>query len=470
MAERKHLFDPGPRTPVVPVTNVEIDGLYGRLSYPLEVGPRYPRESVASAGPIITVNEERLTLLYGPNGSGKTTILRLIFHALSPADNRGHRTALFSTAFRRLEIRLADGTRVAYHRRDDDPIGRYQAEIQRPGDDPIVWDYEDPRGRAVWREPEGPTLVGAGTLYFSSESQESRFISALQALAVNPVLLGDSRAITSDTLEREDPSSRLAQRHFDVDELVRASRDLDIQAALQLVSRYLTQLSLSGAQQGAQRVDAVYLDVLAAITATAGHVDQPQPDPLPALTARVAHVGERAHEFHRYGLLPEFPAGALIQALTNAPADQAAVLSRILTPYLEGMQARMDALEPGMRAVASFIDALNSFLQLKRVEFRLGAGGVRIIDRESGEPLDPSVLSSGEKQIVLLFSDITALQDDTRLFLIDEPELSLNPEWQRSLIPRLLEVTELSGMQLIAATHSTEIMVRYRDRIRRLDA
>jgi ABC-type glutathione transport system ATPase component len=91
-----------------------------------------------------------------------------------------------------------------------------------------------------------------------------------------------------------------------------------------------------------------------------------------------------------------------------------------------------------------------------------------ITDEVTNERLRPNALSSGEKQIVLLFSDIVSLQNETRLFIIDEPELSLNPEWQRHLMPRLLGVTEQSRMQLIAATHSIEIMAQFRDRIRRL--
>jgi ABC-type glutathione transport system ATPase component len=141
---------------------------------------------------------------------------------------------------------------------------------------------------------------------------------------------------------------------------------------------------------------------------------------------------------------------------------------QVLSPYLDGLEQRMDALEPGLRAVASFIDALNSFLENKEADFRPGREGIRIRDRQTHEELDAFELSSGEKQIVLLFSDIVALQDQTRVFIIDEPELSLNPEWQRKLMPSLLEVTQQSEMQLLAATHSIEIMARYRDRIRHL--
>jgi ABC-type glutathione transport system ATPase component len=135
---------------------------------------------------------------------------------------------------------------------------------------------------------------------------------------------------------------------------------------------------------------------------------------------------------------------------------------------LEGVEQRIEALGPGLTAVSTYLDALNDFLEGKRAEFLLGPEGIVITDEVTNERLRPNALSSGEKQIVLLFSDIVSLQNETRLFIIDEPELSLNPEWQRHLMPRLLGVTEQSRMQLIAATHSIEIMAQFRDRIRRL--
>ncbi len=443
-------------------------GLFGRFSYQLDVAPTPPQTWAARGGEILTVNEDRLSLLYGRNGSGKTTILRLLFHALSPAGNRGHRTALFGIPFRRLEIVLTDGTRLTYERRDEHPVGPYRAEISSGGRrKAIVWDYQGPTSLA-WSNIEMP-IAQLSYGFGKRGDQEQRFLSELRALAINPVFLGDSRAITSDSLEREDVTKRLIDRSTDVDEVLRAARDLDAQAALQRVSRYLSQLTFAGAQAGSQRVDSVYVNVVAAITAAPIQVEQQRGGGIPELTARVLSVGERTLPFFRYGLLPEFPTQPLVAALSTAPLDRAPLLSRVLDPYLDGTEARMDALEQGMRSVASFIDALNSFLESKRAEFRLGGGGAIIVEPHSGEPLEPAVLSSGEKQIVLLFSDITALQSDTRLFIIDEPELSLNPNWQRTLMPRLLEVTEQSGMQLIAATHSTEIMARYHSRIRQLD-
>ena len=36
----------------------------------------------------------RLLILYGDNGTGKTTILRVLFHLISPESRQGHKTTL----------------------------------------------------------------------------------------------------------------------------------------------------------------------------------------------------------------------------------------------------------------------------------------------------------------------------------------------------------------------------------------
>jgi predicted ATPase len=154
----------------------------------------------------------------------------------------------------------------------------------------------------------------------------------------------------------------------------------------------------------------------------------------------------------------------LAELLERAEDTHGTILTQVLTPHLDGFEERLDALAPGLDAVSAFVDAINSFLIDKSVGFRPGRTGVRLRDNKTNEPLSPEALSSGEKQIVLLFSDIISLQNETQLFLIDEPELSLNPDWQRNLMPSLLSLTAPSGMQVIAATHSIEIMARYRDR------
>ena len=68
----------------------------------------------------------------------------------------------------------------------------------------------------------------------------------------------------------------------------------------------------------------------------------------------------------------------------------------------------------------------------------------------------------------MLFCNLLVSRQHPSLFLIDEPELSLNIKWQRKLVPALLSMTEASQIQLLMATHSIELLSSYRERVMRL--
>lgn len=61
-------------------------------------------------------------------------------------------------------------------------------------------------------------------------------------------------------------------------------------------------------------------------------------------------------------------------------------------------------------------------------------------------------LSSGEKQIVSLFSHLYLDKDQSVFVFIDEPELSLSVDWQRTFLPDIVNSPNCSG--LVATTHS----------------
>src|ERR1700758_1190637 len=78
------------------ISTIHVKGLFGLYTYDIpDVG------ELTNAG-----------ILYGDNGVGKSTLLRLAFHLLSAANNRGHRTALYETVFQRFEVELSSGIRL----------------------------------------------------------------------------------------------------------------------------------------------------------------------------------------------------------------------------------------------------------------------------------------------------------------------------------------------------------------------
>ncbi|WP_146055604.1 AAA family ATPase, partial [Streptomyces malaysiensis] len=54
------------------------------------------------------------------------------------------------------------------------------------------------------------------------------------------------------------------------------------------------------------------------------------------------------------------------------------------------------------------------------------------------------------------------------IFVIDEPEISLNVKWQRSLVDALLGCAKGSEIQLILASHSIELLTAHREQVVRL--
>lgn len=85
---------------------------------------------------------------------------------------------------------------------------------------------------------------------------------------------------------------------------------------------------------------------------------------------------------------------------------------------------------------------------------------------EAASAINSEVLSAGEKQM-LSFICYNAFKRDSTVF-IDEPELSLHVDWQRSLFPTLL--AQESGNQFIIATHSPFIYAKYPDKEICIDA
>ncbi|MBP2031958.1 putative ATP-binding protein involved in virulence [Clostridium algifaecis] len=73
-----------------------------------------------------------------------------------------------------------------------------------------------------------------------------------------------------------------------------------------------------------------------------------------------------------------------------------------------------------------------------------------------GKEFDITGLSSGEKQLFLRALSLKFLEVNNSIILIDEPEISLHPEWQG----RIIDVYESIGEnnQLIIATHSPHII------------
>jgi len=106
-----------------------------------------------------------------------------------------------------------------------------------------------------------------------------------------------------------------------------------------------------------------------------------------------------------------------------------------------------------------FLSTLKDFIIDKNFNF---IGGELNINNGHGTII-PEHLSSGEKQLLILFIETLLQRGKQYVFLTDEPELSLHIAWQRKIIPAIKTLNP--NAQVIAATHSPEVASKYRHSI-----
>jgi len=103
-------------------------------------------------------------------------------------------------------------------------------------------------------------------------------------------------------------------------------------------------------------------------------------------------------------------------------------------------------------SINQFATICNEYLTKKRIVYDEANVEISIIQTRNNNPIDIKNLSSGEKQIISLFSRIYLESSEDFLLLFDEPELSLSIEWQKLLLPDILKSGKCK--LLLAATHS----------------
>lgn len=102
--------------------------------------------------------------------------------------------------------------------------------------------------------------------------------------------------------------------------------------------------------------------------------------------------------------------------------------------------------------IKKFVEVSNKYLVNKKIFYNDVLAEVKIINDENGSELKFNQLSSGEKQIISLFSKLYLEVKDKVIMIIDEPELSLSILWQEMLIKDMVESGKIE--LLIATTHS----------------
>lgn len=132
--------------------------------------------------------------------------------------------------------------------------------------------------------------------------------------------------------------------------------------------------------------------------------------------------------------------------------------SEALKIYFDDFSEKYVVFESLIKKLDLFTQIINERLTFKKIIISKQSG-FEIVDIEnSNRKLKLSQLSSGEKQEIVLFYDLIFNTKSELLLLIDEPEISLHISWQKKFMDDLLKVAKGNNLQVIVATHSPQII------------
>ncbi len=143
----------------------------------------------------------------------------------------------------------------------------------------------------------------------------------------------------------------------------------------------------------------------------------------------------------------------------GSPSDFAARFEK--DEQLRSLVLRIENIERQIDGATKPITELSSLLnRLFTGGKKVGIDGPNIVVTSlSGEHIGLENLSSGEKNVLLIL--LAALDAGESSLIIDEPEISLHIDWQRDLINHIRAINP--HCQIIVATHSPEIMANVED-------
>ncbi len=416
------------------IRRIKIDGLFGQYNYDMTVP--------GSTSP----HDPNVLILYGDNGSGKTTLLRLIYSLLSQPGG-GRKTYIAQTPFRRLEVWFENGVSFVAQKFSRS-TGTFRQSIHRKGRTLGAFTFKAARDGSV----------GAS----SNSSEEKDFVQVIKSVSVDLHYLPDDRKLKS---ENDDMPPRAS--HVLYDELMESRtyvegerpRSTPLEDASKSALEWARKQMIAASRVGEKSAYTIYSTLIRKLAKSGESRAAKSAEAMQLLGDKLTRLAQANEELAKMELTSEINLRSIASALKSGRRHNAAVY-QVAKLYADGTEARLKALSEFKALLDNFLRNVNSFFVDKTILFTLKEGFS--IRSKTGQALQLGQLSSGEKQLLLLMIDTLASSDQAKIFVIDEPEISLNIKWQRNLLGALLSCLPKRGSQFIIATHSIQILTNFK--------
>ena len=434
------------------ISAIGVHGLFDRFNHDIPFNP-----------------DERIAIIIGPNGFGKTMMLRIVDSLF----NRPLQT-LESMPFQKLEIhfdnssslvvtndrqKTSQGQRksslnLKYMRGTGQPR-TYRPERSIRDDDPpfpvrVIEEFVpnlDRIGASEWRDSSTEEIMDLDDVFAQYGHHFPPKLQFAASGSQGPAWLNKLRdSITVHFIDTE----RLTDLSSSGRRSAGFHRPYRGRVPKRTVRRYSEQLAK---KLQSQLADYATLSQSLDRSFPARLVEEPT-GPIPSiheLQQKLSEVEERRSNIIESGLLVQDDESLSMPVIREVDDSRRGVLA----VYTQDALQKLSVFDELYARVNAFKRIANQRLLYKDVS--VSTDGIRVSTVDGAE-LNLEMLSSGEQhQLVLLYELLFEVTENS-LIMIDEPELSLHVDWQRQMLKDLDEIASLSNYRVLLATHSPQII------------
>lgn len=368
----------------------------------------------------IQLAQEGITILTGPNGYGKSTIIRSL-KALRDSDVE----FFMELEFKSLEI-IQENEKDNLLIEKNSEILTINHRIKIDKESVTRW-----KNRMRYRRE----VHSINTSQQEADSINEYFEEYRQALKIMQQSVGEVECIEEQRLIRVD--ERRMMHH--VDEVRRVDKRV-INVVEEIPAKLLQEMRRVANEYSwvANELDSTYPERL---------FEQREDIQKDEFESKLIAMQEKVEKLNKYGI-------SNISKLRHVEFQ--AEYAKALKVYFEDFDRKYQEYEGLIEKLDLFTDMVNRRFKFKQVVIS-NDSGMMVVD-DKGKGLRLSKLSSGEKEILVLFYRLLFEVKDGVLLLVDEPEISLHIAWQRMFAEDLKKVVEKKNMTAIIATHSPQMI------------
>ncbi|AHF92562.1 ATPase [Opitutaceae bacterium TAV5] len=442
---------------MIKINHISIDGLFGYLS------------------PKFSPSAENITIIHGPNGCGKTSLLRLIKASLS-IDS----AELKRIEFKYIEIKFSNNTVLKISKHNTIP-GKEAATESKPkravGRAYVTYELTDANSNT-----ESHTL---DPLKFSDLGM-SGAVEYIDRTISGIIRVGADAWLNRDTGEQFD-SEELIDRYSEIipnsrrtpippwmetlrkeasPHLVQTQRLLRFQ---QITSSHYESRHSRSINEVVEIYSSEIKETISKKLAESVSIAQSRDRTFPTRLLEGEGMPDVSEEILRekFNALEEKRKKLILAGLMGEeqgmplPSKKLDNMEKkVIWLYLGDVEQKLEIFSDLQNRIEAFMQILNEKLQPKGKSFSITRDDGFCFNSEHGSmrKLPASVLSSGEQHQIVLFYELLFRTKNHSLILIDEPEISLHVNWQRVFLQDLERVVALTKANVIIATHSPQII------------